>query len=117
MKPKSKLIILNHYAYAPDQGAGTRHYEMARHFNESGRETIIISCAFFHKKCIYRDGARGRIVTQENIDGVDYRWLWGSAYSRNGIRRFLNMLTFSLIAFFYVIRVSRAGDVILLSSP
>ena len=45
------------------------------------------------------------IYKKENIDGVDYIWVYGNKYSGNGIMRALNIITYSFLScflFFYL---------------
>jgi hypothetical protein len=114
----SKTVwILNHYAYAPDQSAGTRHYELARQIAKEGGKASVISCSFYHKTHTWRHGAKWRIINKENVGGVDYIWVWGWPYRRNGLGRILNLLSFAFLSVAYVLYKGKKGDVLFASSP
>lgn len=114
----SKTVwILNHYAYAPDQSAGTRHYELARQIAKKGGKATVISCSFFHKTHSWRHGSKWKIFNKENVKGVDFVWVWGTPYQRNGLVRILNLLSFALFATAYLLYRAKKGDILFASSP
>ena len=114
----SKVVwILNHYAYAPDQSAGTRHYELARQIKKEGGKAIVVSCSFFHKTHSWRKGAKWKLFSRQIIEDVDFVWVWGAPYRRNGFGRILNLLSFAFLSSFYVFCKGAKGDILFASSP
>jgi glycosyltransferase involved in cell wall biosynthesis len=114
-----RICIVNHYAYAPDQGAGNRHYEFARELMAAGHHVVIVSCSFYHKERRDRyDWATGSFQRFERIEGVPYLWLRSTPYDSNGVRRWTNVIGFAT----NVLRSTRwlkawGPDVIVGSSP
>jgi glycosyltransferase involved in cell wall biosynthesis len=112
------LLIVNHFALAPDMGGGTRHIELGRELVRRGWRVTIAGSDFHVLERSYarRAGAADKGTVDETVDGVRMRWLWSSPYERNDRKRIANWLTFARA----VVRASwRADppDVVLGSSP
>jgi glycosyltransferase involved in cell wall biosynthesis len=112
------LLIVNHFALAPDMGGGTRHVELGRELVRRGWRVTIAGTDFHVLERAYarRRSSQDRGVIDENVNGVRMRWLWSSPYERNDARRIANWLTFGRS----VARVrwkDDAPDVVLGSSP
>jgi glycosyltransferase involved in cell wall biosynthesis len=99
-KPSRSIWILNHYALAPDLPGGTRHFDLAYELTQMGYEVTIFASAFNHKlreKVRLLDGAPWDI---ESTDGVRFVWVDTFSYQGNSWRRFLNMISFMVRAYF-----------------
>jgi glycosyltransferase involved in cell wall biosynthesis len=111
------LVWINHFAVPPDQGGGTRHFEIGRELVRRGwRVTVVASDFNLHSRQYTRriDG-RDRSVIRESIDGVEFLWLWASEYHGNNWRRARNWLSFARRA--ARIELSERPTVIVGSSP
>ena len=112
------LLIVNHFALAPDMGGGTRHIELGRELARRGWR-VTIAASDFHvleRTYVRRDGPTDRQPIDETVDGVRMRWLWSSPYHRNDSKRIANWLSFARS----VVRTPWADDppdVVLGSSP
>lgn len=89
-----QVWMLNHYAKAPGEAGGTRHFHLAQHLLNQGWNTTIIASAFV------TDSDREPLKVGENgklelRDGVPFLWVKTAAYSGNGSGRMLNMLTYT----------------------
>jgi glycosyltransferase involved in cell wall biosynthesis len=90
-----RIWIINHYALAPADVGGTRHYNFARQLIKRGHEVIIIASNYNHFSQSY-------IKTNTKIGEIDYTyevpflWIPSPAYTGNTLARFWNMLIFSL---------------------
>lgn len=91
--------IVNHYAAAPDEPAGTRHYQLAQQLLKHGHEVTIFASGL--RRSVERLGPRS-LYRSEWIDGVRFIWLRTVPYSGNTWRRKLNMLSF--LAVFFVVQ-------------
>jgi glycosyltransferase involved in cell wall biosynthesis len=112
------LLIVNHFALAPDMGGGTRHIELGRELTRRGWRVTIVASDFHVLERSYarREGANDKRVIDETVDGVRMRWLWSSPYDRNDERRIANWLSFARS----VVRARWSDDppdVVLGSSP
>ena len=112
------LLIVNHFALAPDMGGGTRHVELGRELVRRGWRVTIVGSDFHVLERSYarRRGAEDRRVIDETVNGVRMRWLWASPYERNDAKRVANWLSFGRS----VVRAGWSDDppnVVLGSSP
>ncbi|MGQ0715196.1 MAG: glycosyltransferase family 4 protein [Gemmatimonadaceae bacterium] len=112
------LLIVNHFALAPDMGGGTRHVELGRELVRRGWRVTIAGSDFhvLERTYVRRQGPDDKRVIDETVDGVRMRWLWSSPYARNDGKRIANWLSFARS----VVRSrwsEESPDVILGSSP
>lgn len=91
------LLIVNHFALAPDMGGGTRHIELGRELARRGWRVTIAASDFHVLERAYarRDSASDKRAIDETVDGVRMRWLWSSPYDRNDRKRIANWLSFA----------------------
>jgi glycosyltransferase involved in cell wall biosynthesis len=113
-----RLLWINQFAVLPRDGGGTRHFEMARELVRRGWHVTVMASDFhLHRRDYTRrpsESATEAIV--ENVDGVEFRWLWAAPYRANNWRRAWNWWSFASS----VRRDSRAlpkPDVVIGSSP
>jgi glycosyltransferase involved in cell wall biosynthesis len=109
---------VNHFAVAPGESGGTRHFEIGRELVRRDWH-VTIAASDFHlqsRRYTRRPDPRSRSVIAESIDGVDFRWLWAAPYKRNNWRRGWNWLSFGRL----LTRWGATGhrpDVVIGSSP
>lgn len=112
-----KIWIVNHFAYAPDQSAGTRHYSLARSLEKNGDKVLIIASSFYHKAREERLRA-GEEYLREGVDGVTFQWIKTPAYANGSFSRLWNMVVFACrVTLGRWFRREERPDVILGSSP
>jgi glycosyltransferase involved in cell wall biosynthesis len=114
---RKTIFILNHFAYAPDQLAGTRHYKLAKFLVSRGFIVRIVSSGFFHKQRKHRHSLRKGLFFEEGIAGVTYVWIWSPPYSKNDWMRVLNFLYFAAISYVYLLINIRSDSILYCSSP
>ena len=86
------LLLVNHYAGAPQLGMEFRPFYMAREWVRAGHRVCIVAASYSHVRVRQPEPAeRGR---EQTIDGVDYRWLPTPPYSGNGVARARNIAHF-----------------------
>lgn len=86
--------ILNHYALAPSDAGGTRHYSLAAHLRSYGWDATIIAASVEHNSNRQRLAAAER-QRHEVLDGVPFLWLKTPGYKGNGVSRMCNMLAYT----------------------
>ncbi len=93
-----RVLILNHYADAPDRPTGTRHYTLARAVVRHGGEVTIFASAFDHG--LGRDTRLdlGRLTRSRKFEGVRFVWLRTIPYRGNTWRRMANMVSYAVMA-------------------
>jgi glycosyltransferase involved in cell wall biosynthesis len=109
--PRSVWIV-NHYAAAPDQAAGSRHYELARRLVARGHAVTIFAASFGHRSGRDRRIPHRALYREQAYEGVRFVWLRTVPYHGNTWRRQLNMVSF-LIAFLVVQTRYPSPDVII----
>lgn len=110
------FLILSQNAGSRHHGMVIRNYNWAKTLVEMGHEVTVVASSFSHSR-LAQPGTKGW-VTEENIDGIRYLWLWGPRYSaQRAIGRVLSMFVFVLQLFFPDKRLKEKYDVVVLSSP
>lgn len=86
------ILLINQYAGSPRHGMAFRPYYMAREWTRRGHRVTVLAGSYSHLR--YENPAPGAPFVAEEIDGIEYVWLRTPAYSGNGYRRGLNILSF-----------------------
>lgn len=113
-----RLLWVNHFAVAPSDGGGTRHFELA-HALRAHAWHVTIAASDFHlhsRGYTRRPTSRAHSAIAERVDDVDFLWLYAAPYTTNDWRRARNWLSFSRS----LARLSPNGeppDLIIGSSP
>jgi glycosyltransferase involved in cell wall biosynthesis len=89
-----RVWIVNHYADAPDQPAGTRHFDLARQLVARGRSVTIFAAGFGHGEMRAARMRPWQLFRTQQFDGVQFVWLWTFPYRGNTWRRPINMLSY-----------------------
>ena len=83
-----KILLINHYAGAPELGMEFRPYYLAREWQKLGHEVLIVGATYSHlRKKQPHQGC-------QNIDGINYFWIKTNTYSGNGLKRVWSMILF-----------------------
>jgi glycosyltransferase involved in cell wall biosynthesis len=91
-----RIWILNHYATPPDLPAGTRHYDISRVLVKKGHDVTIFASGFSHITFREERLHRNERMRVESIEGIRFVWIRTTPYSRNDVRRALNMLSYAV---------------------
>jgi glycosyltransferase involved in cell wall biosynthesis len=110
------ILLLNHYAGAPDLGMEYRPYYLAREWVRAGHKVCIVAAGFSHVRA--RQPQATRRVREQTIDGIVYRWVPAPRYTGNGIGRALNIATFLVTVWLDARQLAREWqpDVVIASS-
>lgn len=93
-----RLWVFNHYASAPDRGAGTRHFDLAEASSARGWQTTIFASGFSHFSGTQERLTGLELRRHERIGSTDFVWLRTLPYRGNDWRRAANMLTYAVLA-------------------
>lgn len=104
------ILLINHYAGSPLYGMEYRPYYFAHRWEKMGHKVTIIASSFSHlrlmqPKCI-------KPFTIEIIDGIKYIWINTPKYYGNGIKRLINMLSFTWQLWLKVVPIEKPDIVI-----
>jgi glycosyltransferase involved in cell wall biosynthesis len=86
------LLLINHYAGAPELGMEFRPYHLAREWVCAGHRVSIVAAGYSHVRARQPDMSAG--AHDSLIDGITYRWLPAPRYTGNGAGRALNVACF-----------------------
>lgn len=75
-----------------------RPYYLAREWTRMGHQVTIVAASFSHVRTV-NPRFHGRMF-QDTVDGISYHWLKTPSYDGNGVRRAMNILSFTLQLFF-----------------
>ena len=82
------ILMISHYAGAPQYGMEFRSYYMAREWVRMGHRVTVVGAAFSHLRKVQPP------VGHETLEGINYLWLPTTHYEGNGIKRVLSMFQF-----------------------
>lgn len=86
--------ILNHYAVAPGESGGTRHYQLAKYLATHGWRTSILAASVDFTSGVQRlNPPEARRL--ELLGGIPFLWVRTPRYKGNGGGRMLNMLAYA----------------------
>jgi glycosyltransferase involved in cell wall biosynthesis len=93
---RPSLVWINQFAVLPNDGGGTRHFELGRELVRRGWDVTIVASDYHPHRRAYtrRADADNHGAIDETVDGVRFRWLWAASYKSNDWRRAINWLTF-----------------------
>lgn len=83
-----RILLVNHYAGAPQLGMEYRPYYMAREWVKLGHKVWIVAAEHSHLR------QTPVVPGLQEIDGIQYLWVSTPVYKCNGFRRALNMWFF-----------------------
>ena len=87
------ILLINHYAGSLQHGMEYRPYYLAREWVRLGHQVRIVAAAFSHVRA-HNPQLDGAPFLDQQIDGIDYRWIASTAYRGNGAGRLRNMSSF-----------------------
>ena len=82
------ILMISHYAGAPQYGMEFRSYYMAREWVKMGHQVTVVGAAFSHLRKVQP------AVGREVLEGINYLWLPTARYEGNGMKRVLTMFQF-----------------------
>ncbi len=86
------ILLINHYAGAPDMGMEFRPWYLARKWSEMGHQVFIVAASFAHVR--KNQPIVHEPIRQEERDGFTYIWIKTPEYHGNGLGRIRNIYSF-----------------------
>ncbi len=91
-----------------------RPYYFAKEWKNKGHDVTILASSFSHSRVI--QPKIKKLINYEEIDGINYIWIYGNNYKKNGILRVINILIFNIISLYLPFLLKKNFDVIINSS-
>ena len=85
-----RILLINHYAGSLQHGMEYRPYYLAREWVRLGHQVRIVAASFSHVRA-RNPQLDGAALLDQQIDGIDYRWIASPAYRGNGAGRLRNI--------------------------
>ncbi len=110
-----KILLLNHYAGNKELGMEFRPYFLAKVWLKLGHDVTVVGSSFSHVRG--RQPETDGFLSEENVEGIRYIWLYGIPYVGSGIKRAINILQYLLFSIMLLPKkIDRDFDVIIASS-
>lgn len=93
------IWIFNHYAISPNLPGGTRHYDFSRELIKRGYDISIFASSFHYTLLRETKEYETQNYLIEDVDGVRFIWIKTYPYRRNDVKRVLNMLSYTIRAY------------------
>lgn len=87
------ILLINHYAGSIRHGMAYRPYHFAIEWIKAGHTVTIVAASFSHVR--FCQPQCDLPITIEAIDGIQYIWLKTPTYYGNGLKRVINMFSFT----------------------
>ena len=100
-----KILYESDLAGSKYHGMAYRIYQFSKEFTDRGHEVMVVAASYSHTRRI-NPNVTGRL-TNENIDGIQYKWIKTPKYSGNGVGRVLHMLLYNFYLWFYAKKIAR----------
>ncbi len=82
------ILMISHYAGAPQYGMEFRSYYMAREWVRMGHNVTVVGASYSHLR------KQQPSTGEEILEGIHYLWLPTTRYEGNGAKRVISMLQF-----------------------
>jgi glycosyltransferase involved in cell wall biosynthesis len=93
------ILLINHYVGSEKMGMEFRPYYFAKQWLADGHKVTVVGATYSHLRKIQPVKAG-----LENIEGVDYIWLWTNRYVGNGVARLASMFLFVIQLLLFAFR-------------
>jgi glycosyltransferase involved in cell wall biosynthesis len=93
VSPGHRILIVNQYAGSPRDGMEFRPHALAREWQATGHDVLIVAGSPSHVRAHNPELASR--VSRELVDGVEFEWLKLPRYDGNGVRRAANIVAFA----------------------
>ena len=110
------IWILNHHAVTPDMSGGTRHYDFAKELIKRGHKVTIIASSFHYSKLKEMKKYEKQDYIIEDIESIKFIWFKTPPYFNNGIKRVINMLSYTKKAIFLLPKLELSKPDIIIGS-
>ena len=93
MSRGQRILLINQYAGSPRDGMEFRPHALAREWQATGHQVLIVAGSPSHVRAHNPELTRG--VSREIVDDVEFEWMKLPRYDGNGARRAANIIAFA----------------------
>lgn len=110
-----RILYESDLAGSKYHGMAYRIYQFSREFVERGHEVMIVAASYSHVRRI--NPIVNNELTDEQIDGINYKWIKTPKYQGNGVGRVVHMFLYNLKLWFYAKKIAKSfnPDVVIAS--
>ncbi len=114
-----RILYFVQYFNLPDEAGGSRAYQFARAWAADGHQVTVVTGAVNYKTMSIPEKYRGRLISEETVDGVRLLRVWAYPEVRGSLKkRYVNFLSYALMAMVAsIFRAGRADLVYASSTP
>lgn len=100
-----RILYESDLAGSKYHGMAYRIFQFSLEFKKRGHDVIIIAASFSHARRI--NPIVKNMITDDEVDGIKYRWIKTPKYRGNGIGRVLHMLIYNFRLWYYADRIAK----------
>lgn len=100
-----RILYESDLAGSKYHGMAYRIYQFSREFVERGHEVMIVAASYSHVRRI--NPIVNNELTDEQIDGINYKWIKTPKYHGNGVGRVVHMFLYNLKLWLYTKKNSK----------
>lgn len=100
-----RILYESDLAGSSHHGMAYRIFQFSREFMKRGHNVTIIAASYSHVRRI--NPIVKKILTDENIEGIKYRWIKTPKYKGSGVGRVIHMFLYNVRLWFYAGRIAR----------
>lgn len=86
-------------------GMAYRIFQFSSEFKKRGHEVMIVAASFSHVRRV--NPIVSKVLTDEIIDGIEYKWIKTPKYKGNGIGRVIHMLVYNFRLWYFAKRIAK----------
>lgn len=99
-----RILYESDLAGSKYHGMAYRIYQFSKEFVDRGHEVMIVAASYSHVR--KKNPTVKKDLTDEIIDGINYRWIRTPQYKENGLRRVWHMILYNWKLWFYAKKIA-----------
>lgn len=100
-----RILYESDLAGSKYHGMAYRIYQFSKEFTDKGHEVMIVAASYSHARKMNPDVTNR--LTNEDIDGITYKWIKTPKYKGNKLGRVLHMFLYNFYLWFYAKKIAR----------
>ncbi len=100
-----RILYESDLAGSKYHGMAYRIYQFSREFVSRGHQVMIVAASYSHVRS--KNPVVTGLITDEEIDGITYKWIKTNKYKGNGLGRVWHMLSYNIKLFLHARSIAR----------